>query len=36
MTKQFSGKFLDKVTDHMPNFCIIEDIYKNRKIKNKI
>ena len=30
-----SGNFLDKVTDHMSNFCIIEDTYKvkkNRKI----
>ena len=31
-----SGNFLDKVTDHMSNFCIIEDIIKikkNRKIR---
>ena len=31
-----SGNSLDKVTDHMPNFCIIEDTYKvkkNRKIR---
>lgn len=31
-----SGIFLDKVKDHIPNFCIIEDIYevkKNRKIR---
>ena len=31
-----SGNFFDKVTDHMPNFCITEDTYKvkkNRKIK---
>ena len=30
------GIFLDKVKDHIPNFCIIEDIYKvkkNRKIR---
>ena len=30
------GNFLDKVTNHMPNFCIIEDTYKvkkNRKIR---
>ena len=30
-----SGNFLDKVTDRMPNFCIIENTYKlkkNRKI----
>ena len=31
-----SGNFLDKVKDHMPNFCIIEDTYqvkKNRKMR---
>ena len=31
-----SGNFLDKVTDDMPNFCIIEDTHKvkkNRKIR---
>ena len=28
-----SGNFLDKVTDHMPNFCIIEDTYKVKKIR---
>ena len=31
-----SGNFSDKVTDDMPNFCIIEDAYeikKNRKIR---
>ena len=31
-----SGNFLDKVTEHMPNFCVIEDTYKvkkNRKIR---
>ena len=31
-----SGNLLDRVTDHMPNFCIIEDTYKvkkNRKIR---
>ena len=30
------GNFLEKVTDHMPNFCIIEDTFKvkkNRKIR---
>ena len=26
-----SGNFLDKVTDHIPNFCIIEDTYKIKK-----
>ena len=25
------GNFLDKLTDHMPNFCIIEDTYKVKK-----
>ena len=37
MAKQFIVViFLDKVADHMPNFCIIEDTYKikkNRKIR---
>ena len=26
-----SGKFLNKVTDHMPNFCIFEDTYEVKK-----
>ena len=30
-----SGKFLNKVTDHIPNFCIIEDTYKVKKYKDK-
>ena len=29
-----SGNFLDKVTNHMPNFCIIEDTYKVYKDKS--
>ena len=32
----YSGNFLDKVIDHMPTFCIIEDtnrVKKNRKIR---
>ena len=34
--KIHSGNSLDKVRDHMPNFCILEDTYKvkkNRKIR---
>ena len=30
-----SSNFLDKVIDHMPNFCIIKGTYKVKKIKKR-
>ena len=31
--RSHSGNCLDKVIDHIPNFCIIEDTYKAKKKK---
>ena len=34
--RSHSGNCLDKVIDHIPNFCIIEDTYKVKKKNRKV